>query len=177
LLLRVLKFSTAYEGNIEEVHGFMPVGDVIPDDYEAFKPCGTTPLIDAVFSSIGATADYGKKLMDNDFLVNGIVIVLTDGQENASTMTEAMIKQQVESLAREEKLESLVSILVGINAQSFRNGLERFKDACGIDQYIDAGDATPQKLAKLAEFVSQSVSSQSQSLGTGGPSQNISATI
>ena len=46
-----------------------------------------------------------------------------------------------------------------------------------ISQYIDAGAATKGKLAKLADFVSQSVSSQSQALGTGGPSQNISATI
>ena len=43
--------------------------------------------------------------------------------------------------------------------------------------HIDVGDATPRKLAKLAAFVSQSISSQSQALGTGGPSQNIAATI
>ena len=42
---------------------------------------------------------------------------------------------------------------------------------------IDAGDATPAKLAKLAVFISTSISSQSQHLGTGGPSQQIAATI
>jgi hypothetical protein len=36
---------------------------------------------------------------------------------------------------------------------------------------------TEGKLAKLAGYISQSVSSTSQALGTGGPSQNIAATI
>jgi hypothetical protein len=47
----------------------------------------------------------------------------------------------------------------------------------GITQFIDAGDATKGKLAKLAAFVSQSISSTSQALGTGGPSQAIAATV
>ena len=42
---------------------------------------------------------------------------------------------------------------------------------------IDMEQLTSEARENLAEFVSQSVSSQSQSLGTGGPSQNISATI
>ena len=54
--------------------------------------------------------------------------------------------------------------------------LDGFATEAGM-KYLSAGDATNGKLAKLAEFVSQSVSSQSQSLGTGGPSQTIAATI
>ena len=46
-----------------------------------------------------------------------------------------------------------------------------------MTKFIDAGAANERSLAKLADFVSQSISSQSQSLGTGGPSQNISAVI
>jgi hypothetical protein len=51
--------------------------------------------------------------------------------------------------------------------------LERFQKEAGIDQFVDIGDATPQKLAKLANFVSQSISSQSQALGTGAASQQL----
>jgi hypothetical protein len=55
--------------------------------------------------------------------------------------------------------------------------LDAFKRDAALDEYISAGDATAARLAKLAAFVSQSISSQSQALGTGGPSQAISATI
>jgi hypothetical protein len=178
LLVRVVKFSTSCTPKgVEEIHGFKQLSDINSSDYRSFSPNGSTPLTDAVYSSIGAMAEYGAKLMDNDFLVNGIAFIITDGCENASTTTKGMVKKQLEAIRREEKLESMVSVLIGINAQDYRDVLEDFKNETGMDQYIDAGDATPRKLAKLADFVSTSVSSQSQALGTGGPSTAISATI
>ena len=112
-----------------------------------------------------------------DFLANGIVFIITDGCDNASQSTPKMIKKQVNKAVKGEDIESLISILIGINAADCTHELEDFRQEAEIDQYIDAGKATKSKLAKLADFVSQSVSSQSQALGTGGPSQKISATI
>jgi hypothetical protein len=51
--------------------------------------------------------------------------------------------------------------------------LENFKNEAGIDQYINIGKADANTLAKLADFISKSISSQSQSLNSGGPSQPI----
>ncbi|MBU0646854.1 hypothetical protein KKC67_01485 [Patescibacteria group bacterium] len=178
LLLRVIKFSTSFPNGVEELHGFKPLAEINPqDDYPQFRPGGQTPLYDATFSAVGATNAYAKKLMDDDFLANGIVFVITDGANNASTTTPAMIKQEVDKAVKGEIIESLITVLIGINAQHYLSELKAFQSEAGIDQYIDAGEATKDKLAKLAEFVSQSVSSQSQSLGTGGPSQQIFATI
>lgn len=184
LLLRVIKFSTAFPNGIEELHGFKPLAEIDPqNDYQRLTPMGTTPLYDAAFSSVGATIAYGEKLMADDFLVNGIVFVITDGLEyplppdNPSTATPAMIKEESKKVITGEKLESLITILIGINATTYKDELEAFQADAGIDQYIDAGEVTKGKLAKLADFVSQSVSSQAQEVGTGGPSQNISATI
>ena len=178
LLLRVIKFQTALTNGMEEIHGFKPLSEIDADkDYPNFRPGGGTPLCDAVFSSVGSVNAYAKKLMDDDFLANGIVFIITDGYENASTTTPKMIRTEIEKAVKGEEIESLVSVLIGINASDYNDVLENFQQEAGIDQYIDAGEATKSKLAKLAEFVSQSVSSQSQALGTGGPSQNISATI
>jgi hypothetical protein len=176
LLLRVITFSTSV-GGVEEIHGFKSLEDIDTNDYPQIRPGGATPLYDATYSSIGALVEYGEELMENDFLANGISFVITDGDDNASSITPGEIKKTIESVAREEKLESLISVLIGINAGYYDNKLKKFKVESGIDQYIDAGEATKEKLAKLAYFVSQSISSQSQALGTGGPSQNISATI
>ena len=176
LLLRVELFSGSYRG-VHELHGFTPLAQIDPQSYPDFRPGGLTPLYDATFSAVGATVDYGGDLSANDFLANGIVFIITDGDDNESTATPAMIRGQIEKARQEDKLESLVTILVGINAAQYRSYHDQFVRETGIDGYRDAQDATPQNLAKLARFVSQSVSSQSQALGTGGPSQNISATI
>jgi uncharacterized protein YegL len=178
LLMRVIVFSTSYPNGVEELHGFKPLAEIDPqNDYPEFYPGGMTPLFDACYSGIGAVIAYAKKLMDDDFLANGIVFIITDGYDNASQATPIMIKKQNNKAVKSEEIESLISILIGINASDYNKELEDFRQQAGIDQYIDAGEATKGKLAKLADFVSQSVSSQSQALGTGGPSQNISATI
>lgn len=176
LLLRVILFSSSLPNSIEEIHGFKPLGEIDPNAYPKFDPYGMTPLYDAAFSAIGATNAYAKKLMDQDFLANGIVFVITDGDDNTSSATMKMVKDEMARGARGEEIESLVGILVGINATGYKAKLEAFEKTTGM-KYLDAGDVTKGKLAKLAEFVSSSVSSQSQSLGTGGPSKNISASI
>ena len=176
LLLRAILFST-HVGGVQELHGFKPLIEIDPNAYPVFHPDGMTPLYDATYSAIGALVEYGADLMANDYLANGIAFIITDGLNNVGTATPKMILEKIASVQSEEKLESLLTILVGINAGVYEKQLLGFQQAAGIDKYIDAGDATKAKLAKLAAFVSQSVSSQSQALGTGGPSQNIQAVI
>lgn len=177
LLIRLFRFSTSFPGGTEEIHGFKPLSEIDPSAYPPIVPQGMTPLYDAVFSAVGATNAYAKKLFDDDFLCNGISFINTDGDNNDSSATPAMIRKEIEQAVKGEHIESLVSVLVGINVTSCKQYLEDFQRDAGLTQYIDVGDVTKGKLAKLAAFVSQSVSSQSQALGTGGPSQNIAAKI
>lgn len=184
LLARVTSFSTAYSsGGVNEWHGFTPLSDIDPQQYREFTPRGATPLYDATYDAVHAMAEYGGELTKNDFLVNGILFVITDGVEGdwtgnpVSSTTPAMIARIVREVRQQEKLESLIIVLIGINAGQYASHMQAFRHEAELDQYIDAGEATSGKLAKLAAFVSQSVSSQSQALGTGGPSQAIAATI
>ena len=177
LLLRLVRFSTFFPSGVEEVHGFKPLSEIDTATYPAIVPQGMTPLCDVAFSSVGATNAYAEKLWASDFQSNGIVFVNTDGGDNESSATPAMIRKEVERAVKGEHIESLVTVLVGINAAQYKSELERFQREAGFTQYIDVGDVSKGKLAKLAAFVSQSVSSQSQALGTGGPSQSIAATI
>lgn len=184
LLVRVIVFSTNYPDGHMELHGFKRVLKInVDEDYPHFDAHGATPLWDATYAGVGAMAEYGEQLYHRDFTCNGILFVITDGEEGdytgnpVSTMRPAQIKAKLEEVTERELLESMVSILVGINADRCRTALEAFQREVGFTQYIDAGDATPESLAKLADFVSTSVSSQSQALGTGGPSKSIAATI
>lgn len=177
LLLRVILFSSSLNGGIEEIHGFKPLAEIDSSSYPWLTPSGMTPLFDATYSAIGSVVSYGKQLMDDDYLANGIVFVITDGMDNTSVIGKQQIKAIAEKAITDESIESLISILIGLNTASCSQYLDAFRQEAGLTQYLDVGEATPGKLAKLAEFVSQSISSQSQSLGTGGPSQAIALSI
>lgn len=177
LLIRVAAFSSRFQHGTSEVHGFVPLNDIDPTAYRKLTAGGMTPLNDACFMGVGAMNAYARLLSDQDFLANGISFIITDGEENASTASSAMVREEVRKATKAETLESHVSILIGINTADCRLYLDDFAKNAGITQFIDAGEATKGKLAKLAAFVSQSVSSTSQALGTGGASQNIAASI
>ncbi len=179
ILVRVLSFNSTFRPNgINEIHGFRPLADIDVDaDYPPIRPNGGTPLFDASFSAIGATTTYGKQLRDLDYVVNAIVFIVTDGDDTGGTATPTMIKTEMEKVTIGEELESMVSILIGINTAQCRAFLDTFKDDAGLTTFIDAGNATPATIAKIGGFVANSISSTSVALGTGGPSQQIPAVI
>lgn len=177
ILVRVITFSDRYAKGVNEIHGFKPLAEIDTASYPDLRAGGSTPLCDACYSAIGATNVYAKELARQDFGANGICFVITDGGENASRSTMSMVKAEAAKSVSGEALESMVSVLIGINAAACAQLLANFQQEAGMTSFIDAGESTPRKLAKCGGFVSQSVSSQSQALGTGGPSQQIAATI
>jgi hypothetical protein len=171
LMLRVATFDHV----LDEVHGFKPLSECNPDDYKGIAPPGgSTALFDASLNVVESVVQYGKNLVDQDFAANGIVFVITDGQENASKMTANEVKKAIESAVKSESLESIRTVLIGLSVDTTLDSwLQTFKDGVGFDQYVGVQDASEKSLAKLAAFVSKSISSQSQALGTGGPSQSL----
>jgi von Willebrand factor type A domain len=172
LMLRLTQFSHS----LTELHGFKLLSSISEDDYTGVLNIGgNTALFDAVDEALQVMATYGAELMKQEFLVNGIIFIITDGENNSGIAQPADIKKAVERARRSEVLESITTVLVGVTNNSTDMGiyLKTFKDDAALDQYVDIGTATPGKLAKLAAFVSQSVSSTSQALGTGSPSQPI----
>lgn len=175
LLIRLLTFNS----EIYEIHGFKNLSDIVVDDYEELKPDYMTALFDATYDGIGATLEYAKQLVDQDFDCNGAVYIITDGMDNRSSMTPASIKEKVEGAIIKEEIESIVTVLVALCdpnsswSSEIKETLEKFQKEANLSQFMDIGEATPQKLAKLAGFVSESISSQSQALGTGAPSQTL----
>lgn len=170
LILRVATFSGS--NSIREIHGFKELDQINVADYR-FNPNGSTALYDAMLSSVEVVEDYGNRLSDLDYQANAILFVITDGLENASVVAvPAKIAEAIGRIRKSEKLESILSILISIGGEShqFFTGL---KKTAGFDQYVSVADATSGELAKLMNFVSKSISSQSQSLGSGGPSKTL----
>ena len=168
---------TVFDDRIDERHGFKLLMDCNAGDYDnSIRAGGMTALYDAAIDGADALARYGRDLQKNDFTVNGILFVITDGESNAGkNISPASVKKAVEQGLQSECLESLVTILIGVNVQnpSIASHLQTLAREAGFTKYVQLKDASPATLAKLAQFVSQSISSQSQSLGTGGPSQQL----
>ena len=175
LLARVATFSSR---GVAEIHGFNNIGNIDTSKYDVM-PSGSTPLYDATLDAIDTTGSFAKTLTDQDYFANGIFFVITDGEENCShTGTVAKIKSTLAKLRQTEALESIKAILIGVNVSGGTNSyLDSFKNDAGFDEYIALSDASAGKLAKLAQWVSASISSTSQALGSGGPSQSVSFTI
>lgn len=171
-MLRVVQF----DNTLDEIHGFKLLESTNPGNYQnCLNVGGATALYDATENGISATASYGKTLTDSDYGVNAIVFVITDGDDNSSALTRAGVKQALEKITRDESLESVVTVLIGVNVQDkqISRYLTQFKDEVGFTQYVELNNASAKTLAKLAQFVSRSISAQSQALGTGGPSQSL----
>jgi hypothetical protein len=193
----VAKFASI----LEEVHGYKPVSSCLKTYAGTLKAGGLTALFDAAHNAVGSMASQAQALADQDFQANGIIFVITDGEDNASKGTTGDVAQAIEATRKAEALESLLPILIGVNVEDVNVGgavdqaLAQFartsgfmpipqKDPAGkplLDAkgqpvtrpYLALADAQPGTIARLADFVSKSISSQADAQGTGGPSQAI----
>jgi uncharacterized protein YegL len=177
LMLRTLNFGS----RLREVHGFKPLNGCHEADYDgAYQPGGGTALFDSSHNAVEATNAYARQLSDNDFQVNAVVFVLTDGDDNESKFKAADVGKALQSCVAGESMESIISILIGVNVNGMAQSggklddyLKRFAAEAGFTQYVGIENLDDKALAKLCEFVSKSISSQSQALGTGGPSKTL----
>lgn len=169
LLLRLVNFGT----RMREVHGFKLLEQCDPTDYAGIYQCGgSTALYDSAENGVQSSLTYAEQLAQNDFQINGIVFVLTDGDDNASSLGKNDVKAALRKCVATEAMESLISILIGVNVQStyMAQYLDDFYQQAGFTQYIKLEDADAKILAKLADFISKSIVSQSHALGTGSAS-------
>ncbi len=170
LLLRLV----AFDDTLSELHGFKLLENCNLADYGGvLRAGGSTALYDAAENAVSSTTDYGRRLLAGDFSANAILFVITDGMDNASRLPAGKVKEALARAVRSEALESVVSVLIGVNVRDPQAArfLRQFHQDAGFTQYVELDKADAQTLARLAEFVSRSISAQSIALGTGGPSQ------
>ena len=172
LLYRQLHFGT----HLREVHGFKLLEQCNEADYDGcYKDGGSTALYDASVNAFEATQAEATRLNQQQFVSNGIVIVLTDGCDWGSALTQKSVADSLAKAIASEQLESILTILVGLNMtdQGVSQKLKDFADECKFDQFVDAGNMTEATLKKVLGFVSKSILSQSKAVGSGGPSKTL----
>jgi hypothetical protein len=172
LLLRLVAFDTT----LKELHGFKLLENCNLSDYAGvLQPGGATALYDAAENAVSSTVNYGQRLSAADFSANAILFVITDGVDNASKLPAGKVKEALAQAVTSEALESVVSVLVGVNVQDAEASryLRRFHAEAGFTRYVELDKADAQTLARLAQFLSRSILAQSQMLGAGGTPQSL----
>lgn len=166
---------THFGSEFREHHGFLPLQQINESMYDGcYKSGGRTTLYDSCDRVIRELKDYSEKQWAQRYLCNGIIYIITDGVDYGSSLKEKDVRTALADSISSESLESLVTVLIGINNEkSIQDGLEAFQKNVGFTRYIPVGSADAKSLAQITNFISQAISSQSQALGSGGPSQAI----
>lgn len=171
-----LVYRHAHFGSVfREVHGYNLLQDLNESDYTGcYKSGGATALYDSLNNVFRACKDYGDQLAGARRMANAIVYVITDGEDNQSTLTVNDARKALAEVIASESLESIITILIGVNPdQRIQTNLQKMAQEVGFTQYVPLTDASEKTLAKLANFISHSISSQSQAVGSAGPSQTL----
>lgn len=179
----VLLRATQFSDNLSEIFGFRPLNDVKESDFDGCVHIGgCTSLFRSTLEAIEATQSMAEVLDNQEYTCNGVVYVLTDGEDNASRgISPQDIKKALDDVRRKEKLISLAIILVGLGYDEGTTVayLDRFKKDAEINQFVDLTDlfkknSPQQALAKLAGWVSRSISATSKALVTGNSTASSS---
>lgn len=96
-----------FDTNVELVYEGYPIEDAPVLDDDNYTPGGKTALHDAMYTAVTETADRIEAMETADRPDNVVVVVLTDGKENASETPQRRVRDQVEYRRQEYEWEFL----------------------------------------------------------------------
>lgn len=121
-------------------------------DTDNYSPSGRTALHDAITRAVEETGDRIEGLGPHDRPDNVIVVVLTDGKENASETSQETVRQRVEQRREEDDWEFL---FIGANQDA---ALTAEKVGMAKDSSLDmahSGEGTRAAYSSTSERISQ----------------------
>ncbi|ESS10402.1 MAG: Mg-chelatase subunit ChlD [uncultured archaeon A07HR60] len=153
-----------FDSTVDLVYRESDIADAEKLDTDNYRPGGKTALHDAMARAINETDDYVAGVEAAKTVDNVIVVVLTDGKENASETPQDVVRERVEEHREEHGWEFL---FIGANQDAAltaeQMGMDRDKS---LDMAHDGDGAEAAQ-----ESVSASVSRAREQGTTGGFSQ------
>lgn len=96
-----------FNTNVDLVYRDYPIEDAPKLDTQNYTPSGRTALHDAIYRAVTETADHISETVPTEQPDNVIVVILTDGKENASETHQERVREQVEYRREEHDWELL----------------------------------------------------------------------
>lgn len=144
------------------VHNFRPLADVVELDRNNCQPNGTTALYDATLNAMTGLVAYVTDLQNNGVTAKGIVVVISDGEDNSSNSTTAKIQVVAQDMLDSE-IFTLAFFAFGYNGEPVAR-------AMGFNNVMQTGN-TDSELRRALGTISKSIIRASQTkIGT---SQNF----
>ncbi len=158
----ILISTILFDDGVELLHGYVHPTDAPPLSPAVYRPRGTTALHDALAGGLTNMVLYSQQLRRSGIAVHGIVLVFTDGEDNASRTRVEEIRQTVEELLAQE---IYTFALVGFSGSpagplGFKTGsqptpAQQIAARLGFREALAAG-LTPADLSRLFFLASRS---------------------
>jgi hypothetical protein len=133
----ILVSTILFNHRIELLHGYVNLLDAPPLVRRVYDPDGTTALYDAVAQGLTNMVLYSQHLRQMGVMVRCIVLVYSDGEDNASRQPAASVRRAAEELLRHE---IFTLAYVGFKSGGIsQSGLEQLADSIGFRETLSSG--------------------------------------
>jgi len=155
----ILVSTILFNKNIELLHGYVPIQDASLLTRRIYDPDNMTALYDAVAAGLTNMVLYAQQLRQSGVMVRCIVIVYSDGADNASRQRTSDVRRAAQELLKQE--------IYTLAYVGFRSGgiteteLRQLADTIGFPDVLTAG-LSHQELRRIFHLVSMSTISVSQ---------------
>jgi hypothetical protein len=149
----ILVSTILFNQKVKLYHGYVNAVDAPPLTRRRYSPSGTTALYDAVAGGLTNMVLYAQQLRSSGIMVRCLVIVYSDGADNASRQRAADVRRASQELLRHE-LYTLA--YVGFSPGGLSpDRLQRLADAIGFPEALVSG-LSHAELRRIFQMASQS---------------------
>ncbi|RMG99960.1 MAG: hypothetical protein D6706_04720 [Chloroflexi bacterium] len=158
----ILVSTILFNNQVYLLHGYMPLLDTPPLTRSQYMPAGSTALYDAVAGGLTNMVLYAQQLRQSGVMVRCIVIVYSDGEDNASRQKARDIRRAAEELLKHE---IYTLAYVGFRQGGIKQSeVQELANRIGFPEVLTAG-LSHKELRRIFHLVSQSTVRVSQQGG------------
>ncbi len=154
----ILVSTIFFEDHVQLYHGYLGLKDAPPLSPQVYRPGASTALYDAVAAGLTNMVLYTQQLRLSGVMVRCLVLVYSDGEDNASRQPATAVRRAVHELLKHE--------IYTLAYVGFRNGgvservLRQMADEIGFPEILASGlsQAELQRIFRMASMSTINVS-------------------
>lgn len=164
----ILVSTVLFNQDAQLYHGYVNLHDAPRLTPQIYAPCGSTALYDAVAGGLTNMVLYAQQLRQSGVMVRCIVMVYSDGEDNASRQRAQEIRRTAQELLKQEIYTlAFVGFTTGQAQMGFRAGnqpdpVQQMAAEIGFPEALRAGLSTAE-LQRIFHLASMSTVWMSQS--------------
>ncbi|MCA9970117.1 MAG: VWA domain-containing protein [Anaerolineales bacterium] len=119
----ILVSTILFNDQVQLLHGYVGLPDAVHLTPAVYQPYGTTALYDAIAGGLTNMVLYAQQLRHSGVMVRCLVIVYSDGEDNASNQRAQDIRRTAQELLKQEIYTlAFVGFVAGQRQVGFRAG-------------------------------------------------------